>query len=330
MSGKPPSIGDIISQFAMPPTPPSSPAQEWLHDFTSWLENSYEKTVHATRAPGLHASDLPSVCARRELIYETFGKPAKKTRAGNALIYGFGHAMHFWWQNRFLGPKQELWGDWLCTACPCILCGNSDLSSKPEPNCKICHGAGRKITRGFMPMECECGLPWQDTIRYMEVMVENKELGYVGHTDGIIRRNSQEFVFEFKTDGEKYYAEREAPELKHIIQAHAYMGPLQINKALIVYQNKGKQCEFTRNGSEWTAGAVNIKPYFISFDPVIWGPIEQRVKDHHEARAYIQQILDDGRKFNRDDIAKFRRVCDSPKCQLARDCPVASQCFSLS
>jgi len=324
MASKPPSIGDIVSQFAVPPGPPSSPAQEWLDDLSHWLETGYEKLIHAERSPGLHASGLGSVCARREMIEETFGKPAKKARAGNMLTYDFGHAMHFWWQNRYLGPKQELWGDWKCSACPCAACGE-----RPGDACPDCKGTGRKTTRGLMPLNCECGTSWQDSIRYMEFMVENKALNYVGHTDGILLRKGKKSIFEFKTDGPSTYEDRKAPNPEHIIQAHAYMQPLGLTDALIVYQAKGGQCKWTKEGGNWVAGQVHIKPFVVNFDPVVWGPIEQRIRDHHEARALIQTILDEKRRPTRDDIAKFKRVCDSPKCDLARNCPVSRECFNL-
>jgi hypothetical protein len=322
MAGKPPSFSDIISKFANP-TPPSSPAQEWLSDLTKFLEGGYEKLVHPEREPGLHASGLHEVCARREAIFEVFGRPVKKLKAGNQLTYGFGHAMHFWWQHRYLGPKQELWGNWMCTACCHDLCDGK--------GCDVCQKTGRKVTLGFMPLKCECGLPWQDTIRYLEMPVENKDLGYVGHTDGILIRTGQtkKTVFEFKTDGPSSYDDREAPDHKHIIQAHAYMEPLKIDEALIVYQSKAKQCDWEKRGHEWTASQIHIKPYFIKFDPVIWGPIVWRIREHHEARAYLQKILDEDKRPGRDDITKFKKVCDSQRCQMARDCPVASQCFSL-
>lgn len=332
MAGKPPSIGDIISQFAIPPTP-STPAQEWLADLTKFLEGNYDSLVHPPRDPGLHASGLADVCARREVIFETFGKPVKKVRAGNQLTYGFGHAMHWWWQHRYLGPKQELWGDWMCTACPCSSCDGvlDKMVKSPEDGCNACHGTGRKVTQGLMPMFCECRTPWQDSIRYLEMAVNNKRLGYVGHTDGILIRTGQKkkTIFEFKTDGPSNYEDRDGPEPKHVIQAHAYMEPLKIDEALIVYQAKAKQCDWEKQGNDWVATNLHIKPYLVKFDPVIWGPIEARIKDHHEARAHIQSLLDEGKRPGRDDIAKFKKVCDSPRCQLARDCPVASQCFSL-
>lgn len=329
MAGKPPSIGDIISQFAMPPEKPSSPADEWLSELSNWL-TTCDSVIHRPREPGLHASGLASVCARREIIEETFGKKAKKSSAGKQLTYDIGHAMHFWWQHRYLGPKQELWGEWMCLACRCQTCGDSDLSSRPDSDCKSCKGYGRKITTGFMPLKCECGVDWRDAVRYLEPHVVNKELGYVGHTDGIlVHKKNKRRIFEFKTDGPSTYDERTEPNPEHVIQAHAYMGPLGLTETLIVYQAKAKQCDWSKENGEWLAGPPCVKPYLIHYDPIIWGPIEQRIKKHHEARALIQKLLDEKRHPTRDDIAKFDRVCDSPKCKLARDCSVAKQCFSI-
>lgn len=306
MSKKDPSIADIIAQFAIKP-PSGTTADAWISGLAEWLEGPYEKLVHPERKPGLHASGLGKVCARREVLEEVFGAPDNKKKAGNFLTFDIGHAMHFWWQHRYLGPKGELWGDWECLGC-------------------------RKTVTGFMPLDCPCGAPWQDAIRYHELAVEDKELGYVGHSDGIIvdQTSGVRRIFEFKTCGPQDYMELRAPKWDHIVQAHAYMRCLGPQEALIVYMDKGKQADWTMTpGGTFIATTPHIKAFVVPFDPVVWNPIEERIKEHHSARGLIEALRADGTRPSQSHVEQFRRVCDSPRCEQAKYCPVVKQCFNL-
>ena len=111
------SIGDLIAQFKdKTPAPSIAPAQEWFNQFQEWLTKDYERIVHHDRKPGLHASGLYDVCARRNVLMTVYGSHTTPHTAGNYFTFDVGHALHYWWQERYLGPKQELWGDWMCTA----------------------------------------------------------------------------------------------------------------------------------------------------------------------------------------------------------------------
>lgn len=321
------SIADIISQMAPRKRENGSFVERWLDDLGDWLETKYEKLIHAERKPGLHASSLWKVCARKELLTHIFGDKKRPPKAGNQLTFDVGHALHFWWQHRYLGPKQELIGDWLCYACPCPECGgDQDKTSK----CGSCRQTGRKLTYGKMPLNCECGAPWQDAIAYMELEVVDEELQYVGHADGIIDcKDNKRRVFEFKTIGPNGYPDLQAPKTAHIIQAHSYMKPLGLDEALIVYQDKGKQCDWMISGGAWSTGKMHIKPFIVKFDEEIWNPIEQRIREHHDARAFIQSLIDADKAPTPNDVAGLRRVCNTSRCALARDCPVRNQCFTM-
>jgi len=321
-------ISGIVKAFAV--TSPTTGFQldaEWLNDLQTWLEGPYGSLVHDVRAPGLHASGLGRVCARRSVLIEAFCAVQEPKRAGNQLTFDIGHAMHFWWQHRYLGPTQELWGDWICIACPCPTCAK--LDKLPEHGCSDCRNTRRKLTHGFMPMDCSCGVDWRDAIRFLEMPVVDEKLGYVGHADGLIVRPRKR-VFEFKTSGPNDYPDLVAPKKDHIIQAHAYMRRLGCDEALVVYQDKGRQCDWTVNArGDWIPGALHIKPFIVRYDPLVWDPIERRIKDHHEAARLLQSILDEGRRPTSADVRKFDRVCSSMRAELARDCPVRNQCFML-
>jgi hypothetical protein len=315
------SIGDLIASFADEET--TTGAGEWLEDLKSWLTNDYDSLVHRVRKPGLHASGLGKVCGRRNLVAATFGMRLVPNTAGNYFTYDVGHALHFWWQERYLGPKQELWGDWMCVACLCRECEGTGTNG-----CKHCRLTGRKVTRGLMPMNCDCGVPWQDAIRYLEIPVENEELGYVGHCDGVLVHKPNRRLFEFKTISPADYDKLNAPKADHVIQAHAYMKPLGLDEALIVYENKGSQCKWRVNMfGQFVAGEPKVRPFVVEWDQGIWDSTVTRILDHRRSMEILDGLGDD--RPTREEISKLPRVCGDKKCELAARCPVSRECFSI-
>jgi len=343
------SIGDLIAQFKDPkPEPEDNPAQEWFLDFQEWLVSDYEKTVHHDRKPGLHASSLGSICARRSMVIAAYGARRYPHTAGNYFTFDVGHALHFWWQERYLGPRQELIGDWKCMACECVKCGplitklgsRAPLSREDKQRifrtCKACQGTGRKVTHGLMPLDCDCGTPWQDSISYMELPVVHKELDYVGHCDGILDHSPKKRLFEFKTISVSEYernfikAAVPAPKADHVVQAHAYMVPLGLEEAIILYENKGSQCEWKvdRDG-QFIAGEAKLKPFLVRFDQELWDGIVLRIHDHHRAMEIVKDFKEQGKQLPRATISEFTRVCSDDKCEMAKRCSMARECFSL-
>lgn len=333
------SIGDLIAQFKNPePSPKVSDAEEWFKGFQQWLANDYETIVHHERKPGLHASGLSAVCARRNILLTVYGTHNNPKTAGNYFTFDVGHALHFWWQERYLGPRGELFGDWMCVACACSKCGpliaklgKISLEDKKQiwKDCGNCRGTGRKITRGTMPMDCECGVPWQDAVRYMELPVINKELDYVGHTDGILLHEPKR-IFEFKTISPSEYEKlSKGPKHAHVVQAHAYMGPLGLDEALIVYENKGSQCKWKVNMfGQFVAGDPKVVPFVVRFDKDLWSGIVARIHEHHRSMAVIEDHREQDKRLPRALIEDFERICSDKKCDLAARCPVSRECFS--
>lgn len=334
------SIGDLIASFKDDdPAPRISDAEEWFKHFTDWLTNDYERTVHHDRKPGLHASGLWATCARRNILMAVYGTPANPNTAGNYFTFDVGHALHYWWQERYLGPKGELFGDWMCVACPCPKCGPliaklGDISLEDKRqiwrDCGKCRSTGRKVTRGTMPMDCSCGVPWQDGIRYLELPVVNKELDYVGHTDGVLLHEPKNRVFEFKTISPSEYEKlAKGPKHAHVVQAHAYMGPLGLEEALIVYENKGSQCKWKVNMSgQFVAGEPKVVPFVIRFDQDLWDGVVVRIHEHHRSMEFIEDHHKQDKRLPRASVEKFERICNDKKCEMAQRCPVSRECFS--
>ena len=324
----------------MPESAPKhdSEVTEWFGGLTTWLEGRYSSTVHDDRAPGLHASGLGKLCGRRRFLAAIFGENHIPHTAGNYFTFDVGHSLHWWWQERYLGPKQELWGDWVCMGCPCPGCGRAvsqpgvtrELRREVTQRCGACRGTGGKVTRGLMPLDCECGKPWQVAVHYLELPVVNKELSYVGHADGILNHKPKRRLFEFKTISPSEYDKLKGPQAEHIIQMHAYMQPLGLEEAIIVYENKGSQCKWKVNMfGQFEALEPKITPYLIKFDDEVWNGIVARIKEDHRARICLQEIMDSGKQPTRLDVAKFPRTCEDKKCNLAARCPVSRECFHV-
>jgi hypothetical protein len=335
------SISDLIAQFSNPKPEPeltqdALDATAWFKGFQFWLENDYEATVHSPRKPGLHASGLGKVCGRRLLVVEVYGATTVPNTAGNYLTFDIGHALHFWWQERYLGPKQELHGDWMCVACVCPLCNGAKTITRSglTRDCDACRGTGRKVTRGLMPLNCECGVPWQDAIRYMELPVEDEELGYVGHCDGILVHKPHRRLFEFKTmspsEYEKWFDNPANPQPRpeHVVQAHAYMGPLDLDEALIVYVNKGSQCKWSVDRcGQFVAGDPKVMTFLIKWDQALWDGIVERIRNYHAAVEVLNNYRSAGKPLPRAEISNQPRVCEDMKCDMAQRCPVSRECF---
>jgi len=298
-------IADLLQPEDNNPPKQDLTAEVWFNDFTSWLEGDYITKHQRVRTPGLHASELFRVCPRAIWLDHVFKPPKEVIKAGQQATFDVGHALHWWWQHRYLGPKGELYGDWTCSSC------------KTE-------------TKGTMPLNCPCGAPWQENMLYGELPVEDKRLKYTGHTDGIlIDKNGVRRIFEFKTSSPTDFKSITAPKESHIIQAHAYMRLLGPTETLIVYQNKGSQCEWAFGPDGIKPGKLNIKPFIVKFDQAFWNKIEQRILDCEKVALELQAILDEKKQVPMSKIESCSRICQSKNDDAAKYCPVKEWCFKL-
>lgn len=286
--------------------PPAPGAEEWLDNFYTWLEEGYPTLVHHERESGLHASELFKVCPRREVLVKMFNKHEPKETAGQKLTYDVGHALHYWWQHRYLGPAQQLWGNWFCAGC-------------------------QLTTTGFMPMKCPCGSDWRKAMNYMELEVRDPILGYVGHSDGIVidRVSGLKRVFEFKTKSPSEFKKLKAPSFSHIIQAHAYMRKLGPQEAIIVYQDKGTQADWDFSGFPPKAGKPHIRAFIVKYDPKLWEQIENRIVQHKNTVKVLDESSKNGIVLNEDYVAGYHMICASKDDDAAKYCPVRDECFRM-
>jgi len=295
------SITDLADLFGSSP-PPVDLATMFTTEVVTWLNETYP-SLQKERSPGLHASSLWKTCARQHTLLGMHkGKTTKEVLgAGNFLTFDVGHALHHWWQNNYLGPMGLIIGDWYCSRC------NKNVHNGTQPKvCPKCFG-DRSVV-----------------LTYAESIVRDDKLGYVGHCDGVLVLAGRKVIFEFKTASPTEYEKLTQPKIQHIVQAHAYMNGLKVRETLVVYQNKGRQCGWTKNEEGWKAGRPEIKVFHLKFDDDYWTTYVKRCADYGRAVDLVRNLP----VVTATEVAKFERICVHKNSLLAEECPVVNECFA--
>lgn len=71
-----------------------------------------------------------------------------------------------------------------------------------------------------------------------EIPIVDLKLKILGHADGHLRINKEDYLLEFKTSNARSFTMLNGPQEGHIKQAHGYMKSLGFKKACIIYFNK--------------------------------------------------------------------------------------------
>ena len=324
-------ISDIIGLLgdkAPKPKPSGSAliADQFKADFLEFLvgEDSSDDDPEAPKRTYLRASGLYQTCGRREGILtlnpELDAAPRRIT-AGQQLTFDIGHSVHAWWQNKYLGPMGRLWGSWYCGKCKAVT--SEGTMPKKCPDCNT----GRTFWTRWGGSNVQAAKV--DNIFYVEKSLKCDEFGYTGHPDGMLVDpaigGAPQILFELKTISPSGYTNLRKPKNDHVIQMHAYMRLLKMREAMIVYVDKGKQCDWKMTGEGLISGAPHIKIFHITYEEAFWDQVATRITDYWDARALM--AAED--PPTAADIAKFPRVCDSPTDFLAKDCPCRDTCFAM-
>ncbi len=151
-------------------------------------------------------------------------------------IFDNGHATHARWQN-YLDRAGFLRGYWRCK----------------NPFCKKTYGEEEKIGI-FNPSaqpewKCSCGST--ERLGYEEILVKTEpQYKFEGHCDAVIDvRGSQYaqngpydvFVADLKTIKDEMYRELMEPKPEHVVQTNIYMWILDLQGAVVIYENKDNQ-----------------------------------------------------------------------------------------
>lgn len=284
-------------------------AAEFREDLLHWLVHG---KTEPPRAPGLHCSSLWKTCPRVPLLEKRFAQhiEVKEKTAGQRMTFDVGHALHDLIQNVYLGPFGRLWGRWKCLSCQ-----------------KIVH-------EGVLPSECpECGIPWRNdedgtqNIVYAEMFVVDDTLNYCGHCDGILlTRAGRKLLFEFKTISKSQYKGLRQPKHEHVIQCHAYMHTLGIKEAIVLYWDKGSQCDWVKlPDGRWQSSNPHLKVFLVRWDQGIWDDMSRRIRDYRRAEQRSQELP----VVEVENVNEFPRVCNHKGCDLAGECVVRDFCFAI-
>lgn len=323
-------FGDIIRLLSDDPEAITdgapSPVKQFLHELFAFIETSDEEPEPG-KPSYLRASSLYRLCPRREALSAVFPEEMPTVvgaiTAGQQMTFDLGHAVHAWFQNKYLGPMGKLWGHWFCLKCDRIV--HTGLMPK---KCKDC-GRGRSLWHAH---EHE-GVTERfnlDNFVYVERSLVDHELGLTAHPDGLLyseELRDVQTLFELKTissDGRDKVLKANEAKPEHIIQIHAYMHLTGLRETYVVYFDKGKQCEWVFDSTTGISpGEERLLVYHVEFDDDLWDGIVQDIKAYWRA-SELHAVAPVSA-----DAAPFKRKCKSPMEQMARDCPMRDRCFAL-
>jgi len=173
------------------------------------------------REAGFHVSELHYLCPRFEVLSEAVGGIRRIERTpANEITFDIGHALHRWWQEKYLGPMGLLVGDWVCSRC------------------------GHVVHMAKMPVYIHCkDSEWL----YSEIRVENKEHEIVGRMDGILDFDGEYEVMDIKTRSASRYKAIKDIWPADRFQIIVYMWLSGIRKGRVVYLNKDGGEDFVKD-----------------------------------------------------------------------------------
>jgi hypothetical protein len=229
-----------------------------------------------------HPSEIvqDSFCPRLEVLRRrTKLKQAKRAEVDVEMerIFDVGHAMHHWYQEKYLGPMGLLWGNWRCSRCLTVRTG-----IMPKDSCEVCQWGDSEDKEGpdLTPDTCaracgEFGAGSSDLVdnrgrfaqpvasrggcvhcgkwghwQFVETVVRIPENNILGRADGLlIDENGQpDIVADIKTCNERRFGALSAagPSEQNVKQVNLYMLGMKKTKGCVLYvcKNDGRVADF--------------------------------------------------------------------------------------
>jgi hypothetical protein len=177
-----------------------------------------------------HVSGLHGMCPRLEIYKRIIPEellPSERLDNVTRARFDVGNALHYWYQNKYLGPMGVLRGKWLCQRC----------------------GEERE---GFMPKGGSCssrGCHWV----FQESSVFSKEWNIVGKCDGIVVVDDKEYLLDLKTCKPSLFASLSKPWPSAIMQVQIYLWLTGLRKGLLLYIDKSVD------------GTVPVKEFMVEY-----------------------------------------------------------------
>jgi phage FluMu protein Com len=239
----------------------------------------------------IRSSSLPNICAREEVLASALNIIRDDPVDSDLnLTFAQGTGMHWVMQNKVLPAIGEfLVGQWRCTSCGKLI-GDATAAETRVPwpgTCPHCQTI----------FEIEDG-----GLEYVELDLANTEYRLTGHNDGFLRIPGAdgEGVFELKSASSfRAKAVRDVPDMGHVAQVQAYMWLTHTRWSILLYWDKG-----TFRGP--------LIEHFVERDEDAIGEIKSMLSS-------IWTGIETG------ELPK--RICSSPDCNRAEECPLAETCF---
>jgi len=252
--------------------------------------------------PGFRGSAVGKMCCREEVFKKLLPRNYPPIGAYLGSIFETGHAMHHRWQNHVLGPAGILEGWWQCKTCGWKIEGV--MPGDICPKCKSlrrCGSCKAKLKDKIYIKDHTCKKCKSESWEYEEYSLEHKELGIVGHCDGVININGVKYIWEFKTINENGFENRipYAPLKEHVAQVQVYMWLKKIPLAIIHYLNKNTSEE---------------KEFTIKYDEGFRREIIRKIK-------LVRRHMDKG-------TLPDTKACSTKYTRRAKECPWVKECFS--
>jgi len=261
---------DIISSLAIATSAPMSApkidkASAFYGDLVEWFETKQCRSESAIAQDGLLRasrmggilSHLPRLRVSPRILPSLLA--ATTPQSGEQATFDVGHAVHWWWQNHYLGQWGRLWGEWECCEC---------------------HGS----FVGLRPSACSCCC--NDEFRFRESALSDPDLRYRGHPDGMIVEPGDAkptALLEIKTASTSSWDGLREPMHEHRIQVHAYMRRTTppVREVYYVYIDKGKQSIWRKesNGGFKATTPPRWKVFWEAFDDAFWSGVERDLRE---------------------------------------------------
>lgn len=224
-----------------------------------------------------------SRCSRE--IYYSIKYPDKKLKFSPQMkrVLGNGNALHNRIRN-YLTDLGLLWGKWFCNKCEDYVVNNNSFK---EINNNTIYS---------VPSYCPTCLN-DENIEYEEVCFANDNLSLFGMIDGFIVINNELFILEIKSINNSGFTKLNSPKQEHIEQINLYCYLTNIDKAIILYENKDNQ---------------DLKEFLVEKDKDLVLNLLEKIK-------FLRNCLETNTIPN--------RICNSNVTYNAKYCPYNHICF---
>ena len=317
------SLKDLLKSVGSEPETPGLP--NMIGTITKHIV--HRETLPRFHRDGWYPSGLHDMCARQHVLQDRLNIAEEEPDFGPGLlrIFGFGHAIHRFYQEDMLGPAGMLIGNWRCSRCHHTVWG-----LMPKDSCPQCHftdQGGANLTPEDCTSNCSddnpfernddstetrggcvhCGIWGKWEYKEPKLTIKTKGKPIVGRCDGIYPEepwNPEPYgVLDIKTINSRGFDALLHVKDKDKTQVNIYMHELKLSSGAVLYVNKNTSAE---------------KFYDVPED-------KPRVLNILGDTNAVARCLADG-----DEPLPSRKKCKNLSDKLARKCPVAKECFERS